>query len=443
MANSPSSTQNGTRRLFPCLLPVLAIITLVMPPMVADVRAQDGNLVRNPSFEGSYHAWSGIPEIQVADEWTPWWLPQQESDPPEINRRPEYKRADVTLFANRVHSGSAAQQWFTFYSTHVAGMFQQVSGIQPGRRLQFSIWAQAWSSSEDNPYVSVAPGVINLQVGIDPTGNTDPWAGTVVWSGLVNTYDQWVLMSIEAVAQSGTVTVFMKSAPQYPVKHNDTYWDDGTLAIVGDAPPPPTSTPEPLPTAAELTPTPSPTVAPPTSTPAPTATCAPPPSDWIPYVVQAGDYLTALAVEFDISVDDILAANCLERTNLYSGETLYLPPPPPTATPPPATETATWTPTPEPPAATDTAAPSATPVQIAAATLTRSPVPPATEATAATETPTPSLQPTVPQVTETPEPDSRPLDSLCGATLAPNALLVGLLFLTQQSRMRWRSRQEN
>ncbi len=442
MAKTGTSLSSRARR---ASRRILAIVLLALVPLlhnsVNQVQAQDGNLLRNPSFEGTYHAWSGIPEIQVADEWTPWWLPQQDSDPPEINRRPEYKRADAALFANRVHSGSAAQQWFTFHSTHVAGMYQQVSGILPGKRLQFSVWAQAWSSSEDDPYVSIAPGVINLQVGIDPTGNTDPWAGTVAWSGTVNVYDQWVSVSMEAVAQSSAVTVFLKSAPQYPVKHNDTYWDDAALIVVGDAPPPPSPTPESSPTVAEPTPTASPTDEPPTATPAPTATCSPPPADWVPYIVQSGDYLTALSEEYNISVTDIVAANCLDRTDLYTGETIFLPPLPPTATPPPATATATESPTPEPPAATATRVPSATPVQVAAATLTGTPTPRPTFTSAATELPAEPTQPAETRATATPDAGGGPLDNVCGTTLAPGILLIGLLLHTRQKRLPDRPRQ--
>ncbi len=440
--------RTGRRPLY--LLPILLLcLALLLPGPAAEVEAQEGNLLRNPSFEGTYHAWNGIPEIQVADDWTPWWVAQQPSDPPEINRRPEYKRADGALFPNRVHSGSSAQQWFTFYSTHIAGMYQQVSGIQPGKQLQFSIWAQAWSSSADDPNVSVSPGVINLQIGIDPTGDSNPWAGTVIWSGTYNIYDQWVPLSIEAIAQSGTVTVFTKSAPKYAVKHNDTYWDDAVLAVVGDAPPPPSSTPETVPTAtapAEPSETVSPTTAPPTVSPAPTVTCSPPPADWVPYVVQSGDYLTALSRDFDVSVAQIMAANCLDRTTIYTGETLLLPPPPPTASSPthtvtptgPPTHTATPaeppTPVPTPTARTAPAATS-TPVQIAAATLTSSPVPSPSHTPPPAEPPAEPAQPTEPAATATPESDGGPLDGICGSSLAPSVMLAGALLWTRRRRL--------
>ncbi len=436
----------------------LALLLLGRP-----AEAQD-NLVRNPSFEGGYSAWNSIPEVQVAPDWTPWWVAQQPSDPPEINRRPEYKRADGALYPNRVRSGSAAQQYFTFHATHNAGLYQQVSGVPVGSRVQFTVWGQVWSSNYDDPNVSTEPGIINMQVGIDPTGDSNPWAGTVVWSGVYNIYDTWFQLAVEAVAQNGTVTLFMKSAPAYPVKHNDVYFDDASLVVVGSAPPPPTETPEatatesspaePTATATpEATATSEPTEIPPTAPP-PTATptCAPPPADWEPYVVQPGEYLTMLSVRYDTSVAEIIAANCLGRDNLYNGETLLLPPLPeqptqlpPTETPVPAEPTATEAAATEAAAteaaATEPPAATATPVEIAAATLTPSLVPPPSETPAAS--PTASATTELVESVEPPE-TAEPrinlpvseleLAGICGAALGITVALIGISFVVRNRR---------
>lgn len=417
----------------------LALLIPLLPTAPAGAQSPT-NYNRNPSFEGDYYPWGGIPEIQVAQEWTPWWVPQQPSDPPEINRRPEYKRADAALYPNRVHSGAAAQQWFTFYSTHIAGMYQQVSNLPPGSRLQFSIWAQAWSSSQDDPYQSIDPGEINLQIGLDPTGNTDPWAGSVVWTGAYNIYDAWFQISVEAVAQNSTVTVFLKSAPRYPVKHNDTYWDDAALVVMGSEPPPasptptvatePTSTGTPAtePTVTETAATPEPTL-----TPAPTPTCAPAPAHWVPYTVVRGDYLIALARAFNTTLEEIIAYNCLSQTTIYPGQQLLLPPPTATKTPAPPTATPAATATREPPptptpAATETPAASPTPMVVAAATLTSPPVPP-------TQAPTATGEAAAPAPTDTPEPDSEGgLGGLCGSALFPGVILVGAAVAGRRQR---------
>lgn len=102
------------------------------------------------------------------------------------------------------------------------------------------------------------------------------------------------------------------------------------------ATPPPTATPRP----ASPTPSPRPTDTPaesPDATPSPVATvtsapenCEPPP-DWEIYEVQSGDTLFAFELgsrraEAPTTVDDIMAANCLEDKLLSIGQTLWLPP---------------------------------------------------------------------------------------------------------------------
>jgi LysM repeat protein len=424
---------------------VLTLVSLAVLLLPAGSRPAAGaqapaNLLRNPGFEGNYGPWSGIPEVQVAHDWTPWWVERQPGDPGGINHRPEYKQASSWLFPDRVHGGSTAQQWFTFYSTHTAGMYQQVSGIQPGTRLQFSIWALVWSSSKDDPGQSVEPGWINLQIGLDPTGNTDPWAGTVAWSPIHNQYDTWLQVAVEAAAQTDTVTVFMKSAPVFPVKHNDTYWDDAVLIAIEASPPTtqPSPTPgtEPTEPAATVPPTEAASAIPPTQTasatttpietasatvlptttptPAPTATCAPPPAGWTPYTVRSGDYLTALSRTYQVSVAEIIAANCLEITMIYVEQTLLLPAPPIKTSSPSPVPTAANTEAPSPAptattlppaltATTPTPAPTVTPLIVLAPTVTgagpitpASPTPPtpaATRAVAATPVPPPPAAP--------------------------------------------------
>jgi LysM repeat protein len=56
--------------------------------------------------------------------------------------------------------------------------------------------------------------------------------------------------------------------------------------------------------------------------------CAYPP-DWVPYTVQEGDTLEAIALYFGIEAGDISVANCLYAAGIPEvGETIYLPPAP-------------------------------------------------------------------------------------------------------------------
>jgi LysM repeat protein len=88
---------------------------------------------------------------------------------------------------------------------------------------------------------------------------------------------------------------------------------------------PPTNTPESIATELSLTPTL-------TFTPPPTPANCPPPTNWLPYLVQPGDTLTLLAFKYNTTVDAVIQANCLLSNTLLPGSILYLPPAP-TATP--------------------------------------------------------------------------------------------------------------
>jgi hypothetical protein len=401
------------------LVSMLLIITLIslVPEGVVFALQVPTNLLTNPNFEGDYYAWSGIAEAQVAHGWTPWWRSRLDSDPPAYYYKPEYKQANGYIFPNRVHSGAAAQQWFTFFSTHEAGMYQQVFDVSPGSRYRFTIWAQVWSSSENDPSRSINPAYPNLQVGIDPTGNWNPYGGSVVWSGTYAYYDAWGQLAVEAIARNHVITVFMRSEPNFPVKHNDMYWDDAELVAVGQSAPPIQAT---------ATSPAEPTSPPPAVSPTARATCAPVPADWVLYTVQSGDTLWGLATRTGTTMVMIESVNCLPTRTIEVGQQLYLPKLPPTVTSTPRPYTAT----PRPPA-TNTPEPTVTSTKGASPTPTKAPDTPTP--TEEPETPTPTEEPDTPTPTRvpptatntsvpptnTPEPSDTPVPATATAAATP------------------------
>jgi spore germination protein YaaH len=169
---------------------------------------------------------------------------------------------------------------------------------------------------------------------------------------------------------------------------------------------------------------PIPPTATPTLLPTPIPTHCGPPWNWVRYVIQYGDTLTSLSQVFNISVYQLMAANCLNSVSIRAGEILWVPYVPtrvPTATavppttqptrtkttPPPTwtvqppgitvTPTFTWTPT-----NTNTTGPSAT--------FTNTPIPPTATPTTAVPTVTVGAGPVTPTVTPAPS-----------ATLPPTA----------------------
>jgi hypothetical protein len=240
---------------------------------------RSGNLLTNPGFEEAFSL-HGAPELLVADGWTPWFDERQArpeyKDEPHARYRPD---GGVESFSFRVFHGALVQKFFTFSATHDAGFYQQVHVPAHGR-LRFSIWVQLWSSDCDDPCVSpTVPcrvgsdnthGTYRVQVGLDPTGGIPARLGTlppgsVQWSNetVFEAYDRWTQLSVEATPSGtgDTVTVYTRGSPVWPVKHNDSYWDDARLQLVGDS----------------VTPSPTATVVPtePTQPPGPTATRPP------------------------------------------------------------------------------------------------------------------------------------------------------------------------
>jgi hypothetical protein len=198
-------------------------------PVAAACPASGQNLLLNPSFEGDYKPFGAFTELNHAPNWFPWWHDGQN------NLRPEFKPAEASLAPNRVHSGSRAQQYFKSFGQFKSGLYQPVLNITPGTRLQFSIYGQAWSCEQNDLCpggISVNPANMLMRVGIDPTGDTNWSASTVVWSPYFNPLDQWQIACVEAVAEAQKVTVYVWASPDGPRQNQDVYWDDGSLVAL-------------------------------------------------------------------------------------------------------------------------------------------------------------------------------------------------------------------
>ena len=349
------------------IIAILLLIGIPVAPTEAVPPAQGGNLLKNPGFEEGFTT-RGAGELEGAIHWDPWWITGSPADTEKgFLYRPEFKPENAAWFGmRRIHSGGWAQKQFNTYATHRAGMRQQVSGITIGSKVTFSIWAQVWSSGQDNPDKCDDFGNYRVWAGIDPTGGREGASGKIVWSEPIMSCNEWVFVQVTAVAQSNTITVFSRGEPEYRMKHNDAYWDDASLTVESPptpptpTPPPPTPTPRP-PTA---TPIPTPTPIPPTPTPTPVpdavvsavtvnvyagpdqvydiiaqipqgmfmdVTGKNPAGDWLTIVADNGTagWVSASQLQVNVQVASLAAAAA-----------------PPTPTPPP-TNTPTITPTPD------------------------------------------------------------------------------------------------
>ena len=252
-------------------------------------QAAGPNLLSNPGMEGRYQQqcslrtdppWVPAPTpcdpnnydyanrilwatAQVPVGWAAWWrVPNNNYDDPNYyNSFPHSCQSDTKKKVpadcrpwhnpefrdtaggpqektpSRKVAGENSQKYFTFYSVHEAGLYQIVAnGIKAGDRLRFSVYMMAWSSQFNDPYHSDSQPTMGMQVGIDPYGGNNPWSANIVWSPVQESFDQFSLFLVEAVAQGPMVSVWTKSAPMYAIQHNDVYVDEASLVVVQPAP---------------------------------------------------------------------------------------------------------------------------------------------------------------------------------------------------------------
>lgn len=211
---------------------------------------EEVNLLTNPGFEAPFQSHGGSPPREVAQGWTPWHTPKSEDMPSYQNAQPIY--GPTAPDTPRIRSGSNAQKYYNdLWHTHDGGVYQNVEGITPGAELRFSVYVWVWSSGHENVDLSEEPGDVTVQVGIDPTGGTDPYSSNIVWSIAVSQYDAYRSYSIITTAADDTVTVFVRSQVELPVANTYLYLDDAVLAETvefvasTDTPVPPTDTPVP------------------------------------------------------------------------------------------------------------------------------------------------------------------------------------------------------
>lgn len=358
-----------TRLLVLLLMVVLAAAGPLGLAMARPVQPQPGELLANPGLDDPF-VQAGGADVFVANGWQAWYVA-----PDGVTYPTTCKGADATCkpyqvpvyrpsqpqnakVPPRAISGNS-QQWGASYAVYVAGIYQQVSNITPGAQLRFSAYTQGFNCDNDQGCFGPAgqygysyePGNMQMRVGLDPTGGTNAFASTVVWSSFANPLDAFVLQQVEAVAQSDKVTVFVWSSPTFPEKHTEVYADNASLIVTGQGA---------VPTGAPAQTTPST----PAGTLAPTSTISP---DAKTYSVVAGDTLSVIAQRFNLTLDQLLALNPgLARDSVIQvGQVVNVagtPPTPGAATQPPPTATTASTATLQPsptPAPTQTPAPAA------------------------------------------------------------------------------------
>ncbi len=300
------------------IVPVLSVAAPA-PEQSAQPVQQEGELLRNPGFEGitckpgseppecldnwthDVH-WPDEPihdNIYTPQGWITWWRRGGDYGQPEVKTIPSVPPFTGAL--PRIRSGYYAVLMFTYSRLQDMGLYQCVSGLQAGATVQFSAHAHGWSCDDKGAplgYSCSDPWNQRFQVGIEPNGYADPFASSIVWSEETTAPDHYKLIGPTSaqVGEGGSVCVFLRSKTKWMFVYQDAYWDDTSL-VYTSPPAEPTSAAPPPPAA--------PAGPPPTAMPLPTAQ----PDGSIVYTVQSGDTLFGISLKFGVPLDQIRQLN--------------------------------------------------------------------------------------------------------------------------------------
>lgn len=246
---TPTATATATATLVPSNTPTPTATNIpVQDPSPTpidngvDVPANAPNRLANAGFEGRVRPVI-FPEVNLYEGWEPFYCdePYTPEKCPALRRgtgnpewlmmgRPEYKPTDVR---NRVHSGTTAQQWFCFWRTCRAGVFQTVT-TTPGATCVAGAWVQSWSSNGTG-FTSDLQTLDQRAnstwfIRVDPSGGINAFAdGLLISRGFGYSdgiYDKYVNIEYEFIATGTRATIFFENLRLWPVANNDNYIDD-------------------------------------------------------------------------------------------------------------------------------------------------------------------------------------------------------------------------
>lgn len=308
------------------LLGMLPVLSIAAPDPSRPAQA-GGELLVNPGFEGlscpglvppdaclprhnfthNVHIQDGLlrDNIETPEGWVTWW---REAPPewtqPEVVLMPSSNPTYTDPNLPRIRSGSYAPKIFGPAGKVDGGLYQVVTGLQPGATVQLTAYVHTWccggmQGDRGTATTCGDPYGMWAQLGIEPNGLADPFSPSVIWSQnyYVPDYYQPIGPLTAQVGANGTVVVFLRTTVKWPVAHNDAYWDDASLTYVGPVVQP------------TNTPPPPPTVDPYAPTRAPLATATPRPDGATVHVVQPGDTVFGIALMYGVDVEQIRQLN--------------------------------------------------------------------------------------------------------------------------------------
>jgi hypothetical protein len=165
------------------------------------------NLLNNPGLEDydpPYRQWHGV-DAQVASGWERFWYDDPE---PAWMDGIVYDQSPFgcQCWVERIEGETA--QFLVSYNPYQAGILQRVTGLTPGVGYGFHAVLLTIYGGAGTP---VVPNRMFKQIGVDPTGGTDPQAPTVIWTAPNGEDKAWDLQQRTSFWAEGTAaTVFVQ-----------------------------------------------------------------------------------------------------------------------------------------------------------------------------------------------------------------------------------------
>ena len=171
------------------------------------------NLLENGGLDKPYTAipdrrWRGQDEL-VAHNWSPFYIADNTHDGDDGAGKLHWMSArqftDNFGGIDYRLEGDQAQNMWSAYEFE-AGIYQQIS-VTPGEDYGFDM---AMVTFWRGPGFPDSDGFMIKQVGIDPTGGSDPTSSNIIWSDGDANDKAWVYLDVAATAQAANLTVFAK-----------------------------------------------------------------------------------------------------------------------------------------------------------------------------------------------------------------------------------------
>ena len=232
------------------LLPLLAILVLLVAgtaPLTA--RAQSGpNLLENPGFENGHFSQDGIPQITVPNGWRMQWSNREKIFGGEWDTtRPE------TIVWN-IKGAPAGEEFywkdgaytmkvFNSWAPMWAAMSQDVENLEVGRkyRLSVPIFIDVFEKFENGQKVTPwNTDVAKVRLGAWPVGATWRDENAINYSGwwtgatVPEFYQEYPVFVYDFVATQPNMTVYIEMASSYPNANNAFFFDLPSLVALNE-----------------------------------------------------------------------------------------------------------------------------------------------------------------------------------------------------------------